>query len=380
MKDDTSMTSAVLVVDDNEADVDVLVATLGDRYEVSVALDGASAIENALEQPPDLILLDILMPGVDGYEVCRRLKDEPALRDVPVLFLSALSEPVSKLRGFELGGLDYITKPFDVHEVLARVSTHLELKRAREQLEAHHAELQCSYEQLREVEALRDALTHMIVHDMRSPLAGAMGYMEALQVDLDGKAEGVRTDFLEHAIDALRTLNNMMNGLLDVSRLESGEMPLNVRDCEMVGLCGEALADLGGLARRRSVRIEERPGGIPLRADADIVRRVLQNLLSNALRFSPENAEVVVSFDSDDRVASVHVTDCGPGIPAEYHAMIFEKFGQVAGRQRGEVHSVGLGLTFCKLAVEAHGGNIGVESEVGRGSTFTFSIPLRPAA
>ena len=370
----------VLVVDDTETNLDVLVETLGEHFEVSVATDGESALELAAAHPPDLILLDIMMPGMNGFEVCEHLKKTPELASIPVLFISALTDAVDKLKGFEVGGLDYIAKPFNPREVLARVTTHLELARARETLETQHAELQSSYERLRELEELRDSLTHMVVHDMRAPLTGAMGYVGILQMD-PGKGPPIPVqEMLEQTEACLHNLNDMMNTLLDVSRLESGEMPLDIQNCDLERACRKAVKNMGAIPEQKAIRVKHADPAVVVQGDPEIIRRTVQNLLSNAVRFSPNGGEVVVSLESSSGAGWVHVRDHGPGVPPEFRDKIFEKFGQVEGRRHGEVHTVGLGLAFCKLAVEAHGGSISVDNSEGGGSVFSFATPLAPHA
>lgn len=353
----------LLVVDDTPANLQLLSAMLKERgYKVRPVPSGELALEAARSQPPDLIFLDITMPGMNGFAVCRRLKADAGLADIPVLFISALNEVTDKVEAFRLGGMDFITKPFQVDEVVARVRTHLELRR-------HQLELQASYRRLRETERMRDSLVHMVVHDMRSPLTALR-----MLLDMMRTAKGAEFEELwRSAFDGVKDLAGMADDMLAVSRLEAGMLLPERQRTEIGALVEELRQSLGPICG--SVRLEVVPAPeTVLWCDAVLVRRVLQNLIINALKFSPNDAVVTVSFRQEADGVWVEVTDQGVGIPPENQQRIFEKFVQLDGPKRKS--GTGLGLTFCKLAVEAHGGTIGVHSRLGQGSTFWFRLPV----
>ena len=356
----------ILIVDDTPENLDILVGILRDAYSLKVATDGQSALELAAAAPPDLVLLDIMMPEMDGFEVCRRLKAKRGTGDVPVIFVSALHRVEDKIRAFTEGGVDYVTKPFQPEEVKARVATHLELQRQRREL----AE---SYERLRDVEKLRDDLVHMIVHGMRSPLTGIVGMLGILRLDLQETLDEEQAVDFDMALTSGNTLNEMVSSLLDVSRMEAGEMPLARREVDLREVVAGAIDSLGAMVKRCRVVFAPPEQPVMAHCDPEVTRRIVANLVSNAIQFTPPEGEVRIAVSSGGH--SVTVTDTGPGIPPQYHARIFEKFGQVEMREGGRKYSTGLGLAFCKLAVEAHGGEIGVDSEVGRGSTFWIVLP-----
>ena len=370
--------ASILVVDDTEANIDILVETLSDDYEISVALDGPGALESVEDDPPDLILLDIMMPGMDGYEVCRQLKADPRYRDIPVLFISALSDTGDKVKAFGTGGVDYVTKPFQTEEVRARVSTHLRLRQQQIEIEDQRRELQENYDKLRELEGLRDGLVHMIVHDMRSQLLGIYGTLELFREDIAGRLNEEELDDMNLAIKTTMGLNDMVTMLLDVSRMESGEMPLTKEPSDLCQVVDAAIGSLGALTKSCAVTFAPSDGPVTAVCDSEVVRRIVINLVGNSIKFTPSDGQVQISLTPQGGAVRVEVADTGPGIPPEYREKIFEKFGQVEGRQKGRGASTGLGLTFCKLAVEAHGGQIGVDSEVGKGSTFWFELPRNP--
>lgn len=363
---------SVLVVDDTPENIDVLVGILRDTYAVRVAANGERALRLAADRPPDLVLLDIMMPGIDGFEVCRRLKADPALQDVPVVFISALDRVQDKIEAFSSGGVDYVTKPFQPAEVEARVATHLELRRKRREL----AE---ALGQLRDLERLRDSLVHMVVHDLRSPLTGVLGMAEILRDELDEQLTDQHKQDFDEMLTSGNTLREMVSSVLDVSRMEAGEMPLDREVCDVEPMIEEALTSLVALVKHCHVVFDPPAPPVMAYCDREVTRRIIANLVSNAIKFTPHSGEVRIAVGSKDELVEIRVVDTGPGIPPEYSERIFEKFGQVDGRQEGRKYSTGLGLAFCKLAVEAHGGQIGVDSELGKGSTFWFTLPNDPS-
>jgi len=363
--------SSVLVVDDTIENLRILANMLGEQgYDVRPVTNGRQALLAVEHDPPDLILLDINMPEMDGYDVCRRLKASAHSKDVPVIFLTALTETADKMKAFEAGGVDYITKPFHFEEVLARVKAHVALQRAR-------VELQDSYTRLRELETLRDDLVHMIVHDMRSPLTALEVSLELLSGDQDAARSPADADLLRMAIETARDLNRMASDLLDVSRLEAGMLPIERATCDLTGMADEVRAVIGRVEPER--RIDVVAGGpIEVKCDGPIIRRVMENLVGNAIKHTPPGTRIQIDITRPDGRARVAVHDEGPGVPVEARTKIFEKFGTMKTRMKHSYHSAGLGLAFCKLAVEGHDGTIGVEARVPVGSTFWFELPAEP--
>jgi two-component system, sensor histidine kinase and response regulator len=362
----------IMVVDDTPASLKMLAGLLKDAgYRVRPVPSGSLALEAAAAEAPDLILLDINMPEMDGYQVCARLKSNDLLKQVPVLFISALTETTDKVRAFQTGGLDFVTKPFQFEEVRARVETHLSLHRLQ-------VELERKYDELRRLEHLRDNLTHMIVHDLRSPLTAIAGYLQLLQHEEQELNEKHRR-YVNSATTGATTLIEMITSLLDVNRLESGQMPLRTELRDLAVVAAGAMKSLEGLTIHRSVSVEHPDGPIWSVCDPTIMQRVVANLVGNALKFTPKSGSVTVVVLSHGDRARVEVRDTGYGIESEYLERVFDKFAQVEAHEENKHYSSGLGLTFCKLATEAHGGKIGVESEVGKGSTFWFELPAHEA-
>jgi signal transduction histidine kinase len=358
---------SVLVVDDMIENLRLLSDILDHRgYDVRAVTGGAQALQAVERDPPDLILLDITMPEMDGYEVCRRLRAQESTRDVPVIFLTALTDTADKIKAFDAGGVDYVTKPFQVEEVLARVKTHVALRRAQ-------IALADSYTRLRTLERLRDDLVHMIVHDMRSPLAALLIRLRFLRTLTAALSEEHRED-LRAAVQSADLLRKMTDDLLDVSRLEDGRMPVERAAWDLTQIARDVCAALATLDRDRRIDIES-AGPVNVTCDGALVRRVLENLVTNGIRHTPAGSRLRVSVASLDGRARVAVHDEGDGVPLEARAKIFEKFGTLETRQERTYHSVGVGLAFCKLAIEAQGGTIGVDPSVPLGSTFWFELP-----
>jgi signal transduction histidine kinase len=374
--DNESPTATIMVVDDTPANLKLLEEMLQGRgYRVVQFPRGIMALRAAARNPPDLVLLDIMMPEMDGFEVCRRLKADEGLKDIPVLFISALDGTDGKIKAFSAGGLDYVTKPFHEEEVLARVKTHLALRRQQVRIEAQKRQLQEDHDRLRELEALRDNLVHMIVHDMRSPLMGILGLAEIMVEELKKLGHDELASDAGEILTTGGSLRDMVTTLLDISRMESNEMPLEKESCDLREVIANAMASLGALVSDSTVLFEPPVDGMAAICDPKISRRVVANLVANAIKFTGRRGDVRVGLDRVPEGVRITVCDTGPGIPPEYHRRIFEKFGQVAARKEGKMYSTGLGLTFCKLAVEAQGGRIGVDSEAGKGSTFWFILP-----
>jgi signal transduction histidine kinase len=359
----------VLVVDDEAHNRELLHDLLAAQgHEVLEAADGKEALRVATEHVPDVVLLDVMMPELDGFEVCRRLKAQASTAALPILMVTALADRENRIQGIAAGANDFLTKPIDIHEVQLRVRNALRLKKLFDRV-------QDDYRRLQELETLRDNLTGMIVHDMRSPLTGIRGYLQLSLMIPPEKMDHDLREYLGHARHATEVLIEMVSSLLDVSRLEAGSMPLDRQPHDMRQLIPEALQSLGALLQNCQVRFEPAGGPLPALCDEHIVRRIVANLVSNAIKFTPAEGSVVLTGERQASAVKISVRDTGAGIPKEYHTKIFEKFGQVANRKENRKYSTGLGLTFCKLAVEAHGGQIGVESVVGQGSTFWFTLP-----
>jgi signal transduction histidine kinase len=362
----------LLVVDDDAANREMLVRQLErDGHTLVPAESGPAALALLEREPFDLVLLDFMMPDMDGCQVLERIRADERLRPLPVLMISALDELEQVVRSIELGADDYLTRPFEPVLLRARIQACLERKRLFDALQEN-------YERLRELERLRDELTKMIVHDLRSPLASFLTGLQTLSVL--GGLGAKQQDVLTIALRGGRMLLGMINDLLDVSKMEAGAMALDIEPIAPAELLREASEQMTPLLEQKRLSlVQELPPEIPtLPGDREKLVRTVVNLLANAIRFTPEGGTITLSVAPDEGNGSLRwaVRDTGEGIPAAATTRIFEKFGQVEGRQGRQRFSTGLGLTFCKMVVEAHGGRIWVESELGQGSTFFFALPL----
>ena len=358
----------VLVVDDTEVNRILLREILElDGHRVALASDGPEALRRVREDPPDLVLLDVSMPGMDGLEVCRRLRADPATDSLPVILVTALADRAHRLEGIAAGANDYLTKPIDRPDLLLRVRNALRLRKL-------HSELEAQYRKLQDLEQLRDSLVHMLVHDLRSPLTGISAYLQMSRERIGELGDPQLDADFEEMGRSVAQLTDMVSDVLDVSRFEAGAMPLQPAPLDLRTVVAEAVSALGR-ARHAAVAVDGGQEPVAAVADPEVIRRVVTNLVGNAVKFTPRGGQVRVEVVTGSSGPEVRVRDTGPGIPPELHERIFEKFGQANGNGKPRVRSSGLGLAYCKLAVEAHGGRIGVVSATGEGSTFWFSLP-----
>jgi len=366
----------VLIVTDTP-DVDAPIAECLRRagYTVSV-VEPAGAMEAFAQRPPDVTIIDAILGDVSGYELARQIgeaTDGPA----PIIITTPAYDDADEEQALTSGASDVITKPVRDHELLARVRSLADSRALYAQIEERAEELERINRELRELQQLHDDLTNMIVHDMRTPLTNIITGLQTVEA-VDYEDELAR-EFVPEAINAGMDLHDMINNLLDISKMEAGELgPARERIdlCELVSECFERVAHLareGGLALRTEVA-----EGRALNADRALLKRVLVNLLGNAIKFTPEGGSVTVTAAETGEGMQVCVTDTGPGISPEQQARLFRKFSQLEGAKKSQ--GTGLGLAFVRVAVEAHGGRVWIDSELGKGSSFCFVIPDGPAA
>jgi two-component system sensor histidine kinase/response regulator len=360
-------TGKILIVDDEIVNRELLKEILNARgFETEEAEDGIQALQKVQESPPDVILLDIMMPRMDGFEVCQKIKSDIVTAPIPVIIMTSLTDRKARLKGIDAGANDFLTKPIDTRDVVLRVRNAALSKRLYDQVQAQ-------YKKLKELEELRDNLVHMLIHDMKSPLFSILGNLEILKTRaVDNTEKEIR--YINTAYEQASVLFEMINSLIDVKRMESGQMPLKLIECDVRDIIQDVLKMFIVLTLHLKIIYNEPPVSKMVLCDKDIIRRVVMNLFYNAIRFTPEEGEVMINIKEEEYQVTVSISDTGLGIPLEYHTKIFEKFGQVTDHGHTIKYSSGLGLTFCKLAIEAHGGKIDVESEKGKGSTFWFSL------
>lgn len=360
----------VLVVDDDVRACELISEILtADGYEVQVATDGPTALKIVRQEHPDTVLLDIMMPGMDGFEVCRRIKGDDATATVPVIFLTALTQREYLIRGISAGGDEFVSKPIDMDELLLRVRNAVRMHTLYDELNEH-------YEKLRRAEEWREQLFRMMAHDLKVPLAGALGNLDLVLEECRVEVAPETLECLSDAREAILRALRLAETVVDIGRLEDGRLPLKSSEHRLEHIVQSALNEIRALAEEKQITITAEGKSAPVRCDGELIQRVLCNLLDNAIAYSPAGERVHVRVQPQKHSVRVEVEDHGPGIPREWREKIFEKFTQVEAYARGRRFSKGLGLTFCKLAVEAHGGRIGVRSRVGSGSTFWFTLPV----
>ncbi|WNG18756.1 ATP-binding protein [Cystobacter fuscus] len=364
----------VLVVDDNADMRDYLRRILAPHFEVQQAVDGLTALEAAREQHPDLIVSDVMMPGLDGLGLLRRLREDPDLRAIPVLLLSAQAGPEAAVSGLDAGADDYLVKPFCARELLARVRSNLELARMRRELFRHEA-LEAG---LREAVHARDEFLSVASHELKTPLTRFRLQLELVARSLSEESReriGARLDTASQAVGNLAAL---VETLLDVSRINTGQLHLRFHDVDLGVLVAEAVEDARDEAERAGCTLDSRGNAsLVARCDRTRIRQVIDNLLSNAVKFG-RGKPVEVHLEAEGGIARVSVIDHGIGIDPRDRSRIFERFERaVSSRHYG---GFGLGLWIARQVVEAHRGDITVTSTPGGGSTFTLELPLEATA
>ena len=361
------MNPQILIVDDEpSARKTIEMLLLREGYSMQFAGNGPEALSKLEHLPPDVILLDVMMPGMDGFEVCRVIKQSSEWQHIPIILVTALDSKRDLARGLDAGADDFLQKPFNSLELRARVRSMLRIKRRHDELEAA----------LR----LREDLSNMIVHDIRSPLSSILIYCDLLEnfvSDVTGH------DYLDTVREETNRLSAFLTDMLMMAKMEDGKLVLVPSEVDINALVQSALEGYRSMARLKGLELVlDTPNETQLiELDKNLWRRVLDNLLSNAIKFSPTNGRihVQVSYPRNNKAESgepqlrIHVIDEGPGIPPEHHQTIFDKFKIVASGRR-DIAQVGLGLAFCKMVVEAHKGRIYVASNQPGGSIFTVEM------
>lgn len=351
---------SILVVDDEPDNFDVIETLLdGEGYQLSYAPNGQQALNFMEVFQPSLILLDVMMPDLDGMTVCRELKAHPTWRTIPVVMVTALSSKEDLAQCIALGADDFISKPVNALELRARVRSMLRIKQ--------------QYDALQDLIKLREDMVNMIIHDLRNPLVTIRLASEILLHPAISKDKQVTK--VQQILSAEKQLHLLVDSLLLMAKLEAGKLMLDYQETDLYTLCKSAVSDFEAIAAQKKLEfIFNLPEpGRKISVDIILFRRILDNLLSNAIKFSPSQSQVILSAQYlESGGIKIQVSDSGPGVSQEFKQNIFEKYE--IGNLISGIQQTGLGLAFCKIAIEAHGGNITVDDNLPKGSIFTLEL------
>ena len=387
----------ILIVDDILENISVLFRFLGNEgFKVLVAQNGEQALKVVNLTSPDSILLDVMMPGLSGFEVCQQLKSQQNTQDIPIIFMTALVDTVDKVNGFKLGAADYITKPFQHEEVLVRINAHLSLHKLKKQLKEKNQTLQQQNQTLEavitalqkakqaaeEANSVKSQFMANISHELRTPMNAIIGYSELLKEEAEDLQITGLVDDIDNIEKAGRHLLDIINDVLDFSKIETGKMALCLESIEILNLINDIKIIVQPLVKNQLNHLEidcaDNIG--TMYADLSKVRRILLNLLSNASKFTENGTiKLIVSKESEENTQWIKfiVNDTGIGITDEQQQQIFHIFTQADGSSTRKYGGIGMGLTVTKRFVDIMQGTIHVESQLGQGSTFTVRLPIK---
>jgi two-component system sensor histidine kinase/response regulator len=373
------MNANILVVDDTPENLQLLMGILaGQGYDVRLAPDGCLALKFARTTPPDLILLDIKMPEMDGYEVCKLLKADERTREIPVLFLSASHKVSDKVKGLEVGGVDYITKPFQIEEVLARVHTHLALRNAQKGLQEEIIRRKQTEEELREANASKDKFFSIIAHDLRNPFNVLLTLTELLTEEFERYEPERRHALLRRLNTSSRQVYALLTNLLEWSRLERGLIDCQPETLSLADIVEGHTYLLALHADQKQITLHNLiPAGTTAYADRKMIEMIIRNLISNSLKFTGNGGTITISAQCHEHTVEIAVVDTGIGMEQGFLANLFRLDKKCSRSGTIGEQGTGLGLILCKELAEKNGGSIRVESEVGKGSRFTVSLPRK---
>jgi signal transduction histidine kinase len=354
--------ASILIVDDNPQNLQLLGSIVYNKgYNVSISSTGANALVSISQQPPDLILLDIQMPEMDGFEVCKILKSNPITKDIPIIFLTAVTDIKNIIRGFESGAVDYITKPFNKAELIARIATHIELKLSREKLT--------------ELNAAKDKFFSIIAHDLRNPTYTLKLLLHQMANNYSSFSKEEIILYLKGLQDASENLYELLDDLLLWSKSQWGGLAIKTEKLNLQAVVNTKIAQCSSAAKNKNIEIKSTvKDNVFVNADEMMLKTVLLNLLSNAIKFTNYNGLIEITAKPTDQLIKVSVKDSGVGMnEAELKGLFAIDSGlNLRGTNKEEIN--GLGLILCKEFTERNGGEITVKSEKEIGSTFSFTV------
>ncbi|WP_308761171.1 response regulator [uncultured Bacteroides sp.] len=361
----------ILIVDDVMSNVLLLKVLLtNEKFAIATASNGRQALEQVEKGNPDLVLLDVMMPDMSGFEVAQHLKSNPKTADIPIIFLTALNSTTDIVKGFQVGANDFISKPFNKEELIIRVTHQISLVAAKRLILSKTEELQRTI-------AGRDKLYSVIAHDLRSPMGSIKMVLNMLILNLP--AEKIGTEMYELLTMANQTTEDvfsLLDNLLKWTKSQIGKLNVVYQDVDLVEVTDSVIEIFSMVASLKKIKIREmKPEKMMVNADIDMLKTVVRNLLSNAIKFSKENSEVLVKMEEVDGMAVVSVQDHGCGISEEGQKKLLHTDTHFSTFGTNNEEGSGLGLLLCKDFVVKNGGKLWFTSKEGVGSVFSFSIP-----
>lgn len=363
----------ILIVDDVMSNVLLLKVLLtNEKFAIATASNGRQALEQVEKENPDLVLLDVMMPDMSGFEVAQHLKSNPNTADIPIIFLTALNSTADIVKGFQVGANDFISKPFNKEELIIRVTHQISLVAAKRLILSKTEELQRTI-------AGRDKLYSVIAHDLRSPMGSIKMVLNMLILNLPSEKIGAEMyELLTMANQTTEDVFSLLDNLLKWTKSQIGKLNVVYQDVDLVEVTDGVIEIFSMVASLKKIRIHEmKPEKMMVNADIDMLNTVVRNLLSNAIKFSKENSEVLVKMEEVDGMAVVSVQDYGCGISEEGQKKLLHTDTHFSTFGTNNEEGSGLGLLLCKDFVVKNGGKLWFTSKEGEGSIFSFSIPVK---
>ena len=363
----------ILIVDDVMSNVLLLKVLLtNEKFAIATASNGRQALEQVEKENPDLVLLDVMMPDMSGFEVAQHLKSNPNTADIPIIFLTALNSTADIVKGFQVGANDFISKPFNNEELIIRVTHQISLVAAKRLILSKTEELQRTI-------AGRDKLYSVIAHDLRSPMGSIKMVLNMLILNLPSEKIGAEMyELLTMANQTTEDVFSLLDNLLKWTKSQIGKLNVVYQDVDLVEVTDGVIEIFSMVASLKKIRIHEmKPEKMMVNADIDMLKTVVRNLLSNAIKFSKENSEVLVKMEEVDGMAVVSVQDYGCGISEEGQKKLLHTDTHFSTFGTNNEEGSGLGLLLCKDFVVKNGGKLWFTSKEGEGSIFSFSIPVK---
>lgn len=363
----------ILIVDDVMSNVLLLKVLLtNEKFAIATASNGRQALEQVEKENPDLVLLDVMMPDMSGFEVAQHLKSNPNTADIPIIFLTALNSTADIVKGFQVGANDFISKPFNKEELIIRVTHQISLVAAKRLILSKTEELQRTI-------AGRDKLYSVIAHDLRSPMGSIKMVLNMLILNLPSEKIGAEMyELLTMANQTTEDVFSLLDNLLKWTKSQIGKLNVVYQDVDLVEVTDGVIEIFSMVASLKKIRIREmKPEKMMVNADIDMLKTVVRNLLSNAIKFSKENSEVLVKMEEVDGMAVVSVQDYGCGISEEGQKKLLHTDTHFSTFGTNNEEGSGLGLLLCKDFVVKNGGKLWFTSKEGEGSIFNFSIPVK---